>query len=1283
QEYRATAYGAPDDCDVSGQALQDSKYAWSAWTATDTPNNFAASTQDVATMWLGGSIPFSQALPTWCSAACLNTGSTVKKGQSICGNTTVEKGEACDGGNATNGDGCSSSCRWEGSSQSYTPKSTCGDGVKGTGEACDDSNTTSGDGCSSKCLNEGSTAVKAVCGDNVVDYSVQKGGEDCDDGNKLNGDGCSNNCLFEGSVAQSTVLAMCGDGTKDVAHGEQCDDNNIVNGDGCSSSCLNEGTNQCAFACVGGTKVGQTCKVNADCGVGGACNTTAANCCGNGGAPGTGESCDDSNTNNGDGCSSKCLKEGSSTQYTSPLTPSFCGDGVIGTGEECDATGPYAAGGYGLATIADNAPKEVQNGYAISQIAVSAEGKVGTAKLQVQCSCKTDASCNATGTTTLGCGTGSCCFTRPQVQAPIQPSGYGLQHKGFCRNTAVSIGFNKKMDPTSFEAADKNKDGVISQAELANIRLWLYSKAGHCSVTTTKMCVNSTDCPALESCTTPVLVGGNQALCPASHQLVSANVKAPSNAIARAWQWAKQQFLSFIGLPAQAVPNFCYAPLTFKTVDISGGQRVILQYSELLEANSIYYIHVVGDNNLTDAIPKGVLSTDQVGSASANAYYFFLVGSEVCLLDSVSVEDLGKVPTKKEYEPDSFNFFSKKDEVHNFQSQALTYRAGLGAYEPIQSTNSYSWSWAWGSSVADPVPPANPIATDIVDLKPGQTPPALTDKALFTSVGNNGSEQVIATATITTDTINNPTTKGTDNGVRKGTLEVTALSCERPWPPLPGQPGSSAQIPFPYAEKSGTSPSNFGFYYCMDRGIDGDEGDLPPLSEPVDVTSVAGHCSVTKTKACVVDADCFVAGQVVAETCTTGGLFQELLFKVSNTSDAIGVRVIQNPNYLSPKAWFESQKFTAGYTDIKMDGYEGVQSGNTAYVVATNQFGGMLYPNIYVVSYNPNAGADAKEIFAQVLKNWRFNANTDVVTNVGLCQVGNAYVKDKDQNFISCQWDGDCVETFVGTECTVSKMQPTAADQCPLYKTQNAFCDSDKAKIQKDMKRLTDITTTVSAFGAYGDKNKHCSVTKGQSCTADPQCPGTEKCVRGYPSTIQGTFVPSMSVSTWDSWKSSFNDLQTTLPVDPINQYFLSCKDQGPDYDSGSCFNSKQGQFVCPSGSHVYGYQNIGGEKYTLYSQLEYTGAPWKFAIDQFPSDDVTIVAEYDGTPAKVANLINLSAGFVNNQGLCAAATVWGVSKICGDGVLGANEDCEPGQVSSVNCTDANGKAGKINVACL
>ncbi len=1302
QAYLATAYGAPDDCDASGQALQDAGYTWQTWTATDTPDEFTAaeggSSQDVAFLFENGAIKTASSVPLACTPACLNAGTLVKQSDAICGDGVVNgpgkvKSEECDGGQ-----GCSAACLWQGTAvcEDAAGVGCCGNKKVEPGEQCDDGNTVGGDGCSASCLNNGSGSVGATCGDGVVDFALQTGGEDCDDGNTVSGDGCSSQCLFEGSVPKGD-FAICGNGGA-PEKGEDCDDGNSVSGDGCSAQCLHEGTAQCAYVCSDNQ---QSCKTNADCGAGATCGPAKTPCCGNGQKE-AGEDCDDLNNLSGDGCSKQCLFEGSSLSYG---TPSFCGNGgALETGEECEVSAgqTLAIGGFAAAEISLNAPKEVglDGGTAYSTITASVEGvKSDPAMLGIDCSCNSDQSCGAS--TTLGCGTGSCCFQRPKLGAILPAIGDGPGGQGYCRNTAVSVEFDQKMD---FGSA-----GVPEGAQLANVRLKLMSKDGK-------------------------LISQNPSLCPASYQKIAHAGDASQNLFVRAWNWIKSLFRSS---EAVAAPGDCYVPLTYTAANTQNGQRFDLNYQDLLEPNAVYHVEIVGDNNPNDSTLIGVLSENKVGlclnpaggTCGAVFSHNFKTSSEVCLLEAVTVVDHGKV-VKQQYESLSPYFFSKKGETHGFESTAMTYRDGLGTFEPIQKTGAYDWTWAWGSSVADAKADENIISqkqnwtgyceegskagqncSADGDCPGGSCSVLLASEALFEAVGLNGSEHAVATATISKDTFNNPTTQGTQTS---GTAEVTALVCEKPWPPL------NSALGFPYIEKTDpTKPSNFGFYYCMDKGVLGDTSDdLPELAPPVDVTSVGTakkkFCSITN-KPCSANADCSAGEQCID---VDGGLFQELLFKVQGTPDAIGVRVIQNPNYLSPETWFTLQGFMGAYQKMEMDGYQAIKSGNTAYVAAANEHGAKLYSNIYVVSYNPTAGAQAKEIFDQILTNWRFNANTDVITNVGLCKIGNAYKQDVAGEFIGCAWNGDCVDLIEENGvCSASKFPANAAaaggTACPLDESKNAFCDSEKSKIQRDLHRLTDIVKMVSLLADYGAKNRHCSVTKNVSCTVSEQCPGNESCVEGYPTLQQGTFVPALSMSKWESWDAQFaNELGAALPSDPLNAFWNACAKVGSGYDPATCFNGLEGKFVCPDKSHVYGYQSVGGETYKLFAQLEYGGAPWNDKIDQFPTDDATIIAEYGGNASApgvleagfeagtvkacvggsengklcVKNADCPGGGFCVSTGkFCADNKVWGVSTICGDGVVAIGiEDCEPGQISTAACVDVSTKkSGLVNVTCL
>lgn len=237
---------------------------------------------------------------------------------SVCGNNYIEKGEACDDGNANNCDGCSSDCT--------RVDNFCGDGITECNEPCDDGNPDNEDFCKSDCtLN--------VCGDTFKFLNT----EECEDGNTESCDSCSSDCKRKDNV--------CGDGI--VECGETCDDNNNDNCDGCFSDCqrkdnvCGDGVLECGEECDDGNQID-----------GDGCNTFTANCrhvCGDskcdsdetciscpndcGRCPPAcgdntidqGEVCDDGNKDNCDGCISDCSR-----------IDNVKGDGILECNEFCD-----------------------------------------------------------------------------------------------------------------------------------------------------------------------------------------------------------------------------------------------------------------------------------------------------------------------------------------------------------------------------------------------------------------------------------------------------------------------------------------------------------------------------------------------------------------------------------------------------------------------------------------------------------------------------------------------------------------------------------------------------------------------------------------------------------------------------------------------------------------------------------------------------------------------------------------------------------------------------------
>jgi cysteine-rich repeat protein len=189
-----------------------------------------------------------------------------------CGNFVTEAGEACDDGNAVDGDGCDAGCVITG----------CGNGVRAGDEECDDGGTAPGDGCSAICGVE-------VCGNGIVDP-----GEACDLGAQGSNSGA---CLL------SCQLAACGDGHVHAGV-EGCDDGGTTAGDGCSAIC---GVEVCGNGIV---DPGEACDLGSLNSNSGACLPSCQPAaCGDGHVQAGLEQCDDGNVAGGDGCDSDCTLE--------------------------------------------------------------------------------------------------------------------------------------------------------------------------------------------------------------------------------------------------------------------------------------------------------------------------------------------------------------------------------------------------------------------------------------------------------------------------------------------------------------------------------------------------------------------------------------------------------------------------------------------------------------------------------------------------------------------------------------------------------------------------------------------------------------------------------------------------------------------------------------------------------------------------------------------------------------------------------------------------------------
>ncbi len=99
---------------------------------------------------------------------------------------------------------------------------------------------------------------------------------------------------------------------------------------------------------------------------------------------------------------------------------------------------------------------------------------------------------------------------------------------------------------------------------------------------------------------------------------------------------------------------------------------------------------------------------------------------------------------------------------------------------------------------------------------------------------------------------------------------------------------------------------------------------------------------------------------------------------------AIGIRIIPNPDRLSPLTWYRANVPNPGNpAALEVDGYPAVRDGRSVYVAATNYDANSrtLYSNIYLISYSETADESVQAVFNEFLRQFRLNTNiTDRTT---------------------------------------------------------------------------------------------------------------------------------------------------------------------------------------------------------------------------------------------------------------------------------------------------------------
>lgn len=1040
------------------------------------------------------------------------------------------------------------------------------------------------EGCTSSCVSAGSQPYEAICGDGFLDATA---GEECEDGNVSGGDGCSAACLREGGTAGS-----CGNGTVNRAAsgaGEDCDDGNTVSGDGCSNTCLAEGSASVDATCGNSdiavlTPVG---RAGEECDDGNAlrgdgCSAECLNegsptlasvggaVCSNGVVEAPAEMCDDNNTANGDGCSDHCLLEGSSLSYGS-----VCGDGTVATGEACDDSNTRDGDGCS----ADCLPEGSSAEYGAPSFC--GDGIVGTGERPAcEVSAGGDGQIDPLQVAKIDDSAVFEVSTETRTATATIEVSEASSRLSTTANLQLSCTAQNDLDCSQPQTFGLGEGGCCVERPhgqlypnganvCRNATLYgIFDREMDLSSFTFEEDVAGAAVVKYRMYAQLDLASTGSPFCPADHMTLAGVPRSP---LVRLWY----QVRDLLGHPVQAASGDCVAPINdFSQIAREDGTfEVRMTIDALLVPDARYRLVVEGDRNIANGIPEGVRSSLGAG-LNGNLSQVFTVGSEICALDDVTIRDTDR---------ESPFLFTQANEAHVLVADAISHTSGVPQnISPVPGV--YAWDFtSWSTE-------DNGTLFDI-DQDTNNS-----DQARLAVQNDNGESVVIATATVTEDTA------GVGGAqVVNGSAKIIAFLCENPWPSLTSVPWSDTARSIPDGAEQGAAFTNFSTMYCRDAGVDGFADDRPSVVVVRPPDSAAS------------------------------GVFKEYLFEVADGSgDAIGFRIVQNPDYLSPLAWYKSQGFVGEPREALVDSFQAIEDGRTTYVAAVNQAANrQVFSNIYVISYNEGASQSTREIYEELRSNLRFIIN---VRDLGLCvaQNGTTLVTDADGDVVDCSSDLDCGGTV------------------------GATCADNKGKLRRDSKRLGDITDIAALVTEYKTNN------------------GV------VPSLSAGSFVRGLSSSIWESWNTILGGALEvdSLPADPLNDYNACGTGTGflANFDAETCVDENAGRYVCPADSYAYHYQAVGEIGARLYADLEYDAGRWVTPIETSLSDSVVI---------EIGNSASLANGFTTTP-FCAGNAVFGASSSCGDGVVGGSEVCEIGQQGGTPsaCTTSGGLPGNRSQRC-
>jgi hypothetical protein len=426
------------------------------------------------------------------------------------------------------------------------------------------------------------------------------------------------------------------------------------------------------------------------------------------------------------------------------------------------------------------------------------------------CGCEQDVDCASGEPTGVGCGSDTCCHSRPAVDT-VAPAD---ENTKVCANVQILAEFDQQMSVSSF--------------------------------TGNMIVAGQYDGPCPEGTTYVADAGGrNTQIAFPDNQILSFfynlnnNVRSFFNRVGRRFSslWQGEEVLA--SFPLHSDKNYCAVKGAVSGRHTTAGvTEIIFTPSQLLDTNRKYFVIIQGDKDLDSG--SGVLSRWGVGmnggsSPTLNGVTYkhsYIWSFETmkdqgnngaCAIDRVRInpssylfqtvkDDLNENDSDPNATDNSFDTVRDRDKV--FTAEPLSKDGAV-----LVPVDGYNWNWNW--TIDNPA---------VVDMDPVSPFSSSDNRQLIQAQDDQTNAGTKVRAKVELE----DTDYSSEGDGEEGVSEVWVFLCDNPWPAIQEDgtwsPWEDEQNNCTAGDTDLCPPMNFETYYCRDQGNESTVDDLPAIT---------------------------------------------------------------------------------------------------------------------------------------------------------------------------------------------------------------------------------------------------------------------------------------------------------------------------------------------------------------------------------------------------------------------------------------------------------------------